>query len=176
MKIFVDADACPVKDEVYRVAERYKLEVLVVANQWMNVPMSSLIEMKVVSGSFDAADDWIVEQSQANDIVITADILLADRCVKKSVRVIGTKGDEFTEDNIGSAVAGRELMENLRHMGEMRGGPAPMDKKARSRFLSTLDQVIQSRSNGLLNNFYIPKTSTTKESNIFRERASAVAL
>ncbi len=144
MKIFVDADACPVKDEVYRVAERYKLEVLVVANQWMNVPMSSLIEMKVVSGSFDAADDWIVEQSQANDIVITADILLADRCVKKSVRVIGTKGDEFTEDNIGSAVAGRELMENLRHMGEMRGGPAPMDKKARSRFLSTLDQVIQS--------------------------------
>jgi hypothetical protein len=133
-----------VKDEVYRVAERYKIEVLVVANQWMNVPMSSLIEMKVVSGSFDAADDWIVEQSQANDIVITADILLADRCVKKSVRVIGTKGDEFTEDNIGSAVAGRELMENLRHMGEMRGGPAPMDKKARSRFLSTLDQVIQS--------------------------------
>ena len=132
------------KDEVYRVAERYKIEVLVVANQWMNVPMSSLIEMKVVSGSFDAADDWIVEQSQANDIVITADILLADRCVKKSVRVIGTKGDEFTEDNIGSAVAGRELMENLRHMGEMRGGPAPMDKKARSRFLSTLDQVIQS--------------------------------
>lgn len=144
MKIFVDADACPVKDEVYRVAERYKLEVLVVANQWMNVPMSSLIEMKVVSGSFDAADDWIVEQSQTNDIVITADILLADRCVKKSVRVIGTKGEEFTEDNIGSAVAGRELMENLRHMGEMRGGPAPMDKKARSRFLSTLDQVIQS--------------------------------
>ncbi len=144
MKIFVDADACPVKDEVYRVAERYKLEVLVVANQWMNVPMSSLIEMKVVSGSFDAADDWIVEQTQANDIVITADILLADRCVKKSVRVIGPKGEEFTEDNIGSAVAGRELMENLRHMGEMRGGPAPMDKKARSRFLSTLDQVIQS--------------------------------
>lgn len=144
MKIFVDADACPVKDEVYRVAERYKLEVLVVANQWMKVPMSSLIEMIVVSGSFDAADDWIVEQSQANDIVITADILLADRCVKKSVRVIGTKGEEFTEDNIGSAVAGRELMENLRHMGEMRGGPAPMDKKARSRFLSTLDQVIQS--------------------------------
>ncbi len=144
MKIFIDADACPVKDEVYRVAERYKLEVLVVANQWMNVPMSSLIEMKVVSGSFDAADNWIVEHSEANDIVVTADILLADRCVKKSVRVIGPKGEEFTEDNIGSAVAGRELMENLRHMGEMRGGPAPMDKKARSRFLGTLDQVIQS--------------------------------
>lgn len=144
MKIFIDADACPVKDEVYRVAERYKLEVLVVANQWMNVPMSSLIEMKVVSGNFDAADNWIVEQSEANDIVITADILLADRCVKKSVRVVGPKGEEFTEDNIGSAVAGRELMENLRHMGEMRGGPAPMDKKARSRFLGTLDQVIQS--------------------------------
>jgi hypothetical protein len=100
--------------------------------------------MKVVKGNFDAADDWIVENSKANDIVITADILLADRCIKKSVRVIGTKGDEFTEDNIGGALAGRELMENLRHMGEKRGGPAPMDKKARSKFLSTMDQVIQS--------------------------------
>lgn len=144
MVIFIDADACPVKDEVYKVADRYKLKVFVVANQWMNIPMNSLIEMKVVNGNFDAADDWIVQNSLPNDIVITADILLADRCVKKSVRVIGTKGDEFTEDNIGNAVAGRELMENLRHMGEMRVGPAPMDKKARSRFLGTLDQVIQS--------------------------------
>lgn len=143
-KIYIDADGCPVKEEVYRVAERYKLSVIVVANTYLNVPASPLIQMNVVSGSFDAADDWIVESSQAGDIVITGDILLADRCVKKAVRVLGHKGNEFTEDNIGSAVASRELMQNLRHMGEMRGGPAPMDKKARSNFLGTLDQIIQS--------------------------------
>ncbi|MEZ0392134.1 MAG: YaiI/YqxD family protein [Pseudobdellovibrionaceae bacterium] len=143
-KIYIDADGCPVKDEVYKVAERYQLPVVVVANKPLRVPLSPLIEMKVVSGDFDAADDWIATQTQAGDIVITADILLADRCVKKAVRVIGPKGEEFTEDNIGSAVATRELLQNLRHMGEMRGGPAPMDKKARSKFLGTLDQVIQS--------------------------------
>jgi uncharacterized protein YaiI (UPF0178 family) len=143
-KIYIDADACPVKDEVYRVAERYQLSVIVVANQYINIPMNSLFKMEVVTGSFDAADDWIVEQVQNGDIVITADILLADRCVKKSARVLGHKGDEFTEDNVGSAVANRELMQNLRHMGEMKGGPAPMDKKARSKFLGTLDQIIQS--------------------------------
>lgn len=143
-KIYIDADACPVKDEVYRVAERYQLTVIVVANQYINIPMNSLFRMEVVTGSFDAADDWIVEQVQNGDIVITADILLADRCVKKSARVLGHKGDEFTEDNVGSAVANRELMQNLRHMGEIKGGPAPMDKKARSKFLGTLDQIIQS--------------------------------
>lgn len=143
-KIYIDADGCPVKDEVYRVAERYKLPVVVVANTYLNTPTSSLITMKVVTGNFDAADDWIVENSVQGDIVITVDILLAERCVKKSVRVLGHKGDEFTEDNIGSAVATRELMQNLRHMGEIRGGPAPMDKKARSKFLGTLDQIIQS--------------------------------
>jgi len=143
-KIYIDADACPVKDEVYRVAERYQLKVIVVANQYINIPMNSLFQMEVVTGSFDAADDWIVEQVQNGDIVITADILLADRCVKKSARVLGHKGDEFTEDNVGSAVANRELMQNLRHMGEVKGGPAPMDKKARSKFLGTLDQIIQS--------------------------------
>jgi uncharacterized protein YaiI (UPF0178 family) len=143
-KIYIDADACPVKDEVYRVAERYQLSVIVVANQYINIPMNSLFKMEVVTGSFDAADDWILEQVQNGDIVITADILLADRCVKKSARVLGHKGDEFTEDNVGSAVANRELMQNLRHMGEIKGGPAPMDKKARSKFLGTLDQIIQS--------------------------------
>ena len=143
-KIYIDADACPVKDEIYRVAKRYQLKVLVVANQYINLPIAPLIEMIVVKGNFDAADDWIVEQVHNGDIVITADILLADRCVKKSARVLGHKGDEFTEDNIGSAVANRELMQNLRHMGEVRGGPAPMDKKARSKFLGTLDQIIQS--------------------------------
>jgi uncharacterized protein len=144
MRIFIDADGCAVKEEVYRVAERYQISVVVVANKWMNVPSGALIEMKVVSRDFDAADDWIVENAQELDIVVTADILLADRCVKKSVRVLGPKGEEFTEDNVGSAVASRELMQNLRHMGEMRGGPAPMDKKDRSRFLGKLDQIIQS--------------------------------
>lgn len=143
-KIYVDADACPVKEEVYKVAERYKLKVILVANQWQKVPLSPLVSMEVVSGGFDAADDWIVENAAANDIVVTTDILLADRCVKKGIRVLGHKGEEFTEDNVGGAVATRELMQNLRHMGEMRGGPAPMDKKARSQFLNTLDTIIQS--------------------------------
>jgi uncharacterized protein YaiI (UPF0178 family) len=147
IKIYIDADGCPVKEEVYRVSERYKIPVILVANKRLNLPQNPLLEMVVVSGSFDAADDWIVENVQAHDIVITADILLADRCVKKSARVLGTKGEEFTEDNIGSAVASRELMQNLRQMGEVRGGPAPMDKKSRSRFLSTLDQIIQSLKN-----------------------------
>jgi uncharacterized protein YaiI (UPF0178 family) len=143
-KIFIDADGCPVKEEVYRVADRYKLSVVLVANKPLSLPPNPLLKMVVVKGDFDAADDWIVENSQSGDIVITADILLADRCVKKSVRVLGHKGDEFTEDNIGSAVANRELMQNLRYMGEIRGGPAPMSKKARSNFLATLDQIIQS--------------------------------
>ncbi len=143
-RIFIDADGCPVREETFRVAERYKLEVILVANRSLAIPQDPRHKMQVVSGGFDAADDWIVENTNANDIVVTADILLADRCVRKQVRVIGTKGEEFTEDNVGSAVANRELMQNLRHMGEMRGGPAPMDKKARSRFLGTLDQIIQS--------------------------------
>lgn len=142
--ILIDGDACPVKDEAYKVAHRYNLKVVVVANQRIYVPPHSNIEMKVVTGAFDAADDWIYENSSDQDIVITADILLADRCIKKSVRVLGPKGEEFTEDNIGTAVANRELMQNLRHMGEIRGGPAPMDKKSRSKFLGTLDQIVQS--------------------------------
>jgi len=144
IRIYIDADGCPVKQEVYRVAERYKLPVAVVANKQLSVPPNSLFEMVVVPGAFDAADDWIVENSRANDIVVTADILLADRCVKKSVRVLGPRGVEFTSDNIGSAVATRELMRDLRDMGEIHGGPAPMDKKARSRFLAKLDEIIQS--------------------------------
>jgi uncharacterized protein len=141
--IYIDADGCPVKDEVYKVALRYQLTVFVVANKYLNVPLDPLIEMTVCSGGFDAADDWIVDKITARDIAVTADILLAERCIKKGARALGPKGHEFTEDNIGSAVANRELMQNLRHMGEMRGGPAPMDKKAKSRFLGTLDQIIQ---------------------------------
>jgi uncharacterized protein len=144
IKIFIDADACPVKDEVYRVAERYQIPVILVANQYLNIPPHPLFKMITVKGSFDAADEWIIENSQAYDIVITADILLADRCVKKLVKVLGHKGDEFTEDNIGTSVANREFMQNLRHMGEIKGGPAPMDKKSRSKFLETLDRIIQS--------------------------------
>lgn len=144
IQIYIDADACPVKDETYKVAARYQIKTYVVANQYQNVPIDTLIEMKVVSGNFDAADDWIVNQVTPSDIVITSDILLADRCVKKQARVLNPKGIEFTEDNIGPAVANRELMQNLRHMGEMRGGPTPMDKKARSQFLGKLDQIIQS--------------------------------
>lgn len=144
IKIYIDADGCPVKEETYKVAERYKIPVVVVANKALNLPLNPLLEMMVVKGNFDAADDWIVENCLKHDIIITADILLADRCVKKEARVLGHKGEEFTEDNIGSAVASRELMQNLRHMGEVRGGPAPMDKKAKSQFLGKLDQIIQS--------------------------------
>jgi uncharacterized protein YaiI (UPF0178 family) len=144
IRLYIDADGCPVKQEVYRVAERYELEVAVVANKQLTLPPSSLLKMVVVTGAFDAADDWIVENAQPNDIVITGDILLADRCVKKSARVLSPKGVEFTADNIGSAVATRELMRDLRDMGEVFGGPAPMDKKSRSRFLGKLDEIIQS--------------------------------
>lgn len=140
--IYVDADGCPVKDEIYKVAERLKIEVVLVANKSMNIPSNPLFQMVVCGSGFDAADDWIVERVTARDVVITADILLAERCVKKNARVLGHKGVEFTEDNIGTAVANRELMENLRHMGEMRGGPSPMDKKARSQFLGKLDQIL----------------------------------
>lgn len=141
--IFVDADACPVKDEIYKVAQRTQLKVVLVANGFINIPLNPLFEMNVVKGNFDAADDWIVEHIDARSIVITADILLADRCLKKQARVLGHKGNEFNDDNIGSAIAQRELMENLRHMGENRGGPAPMQKKDRSNFLAKLDQIIQ---------------------------------
>lgn len=130
------------KDEVFKVSERCQTPVILVANKRLNIPANPLFQMEVVGGGFDAADDWIVENAKYGDIVITADILLADRCVKNRVRAVNPNGEEFTEDNIGSKVAGRELMQNLRHMGEMRGGPPPMDKKARSKFLSTLDRVI----------------------------------
>ncbi len=143
IQIYIDADGCPVKDEIYKVATRYRIKVFVVANKFLKIPQDPLVEMKVASSDFDAADDWIVEQITPKDIVVTADILLAERCVKKGARAIGHKGNEFTEDNIGDAVANRELMQNLRHMGEMRGGPAPMDKKFRSQFLAKLDEIIQ---------------------------------
>jgi uncharacterized protein YaiI (UPF0178 family) len=146
LNVFIDADGCPVKEEAYKVAGRYQLKVFVVANKLIQIPQDSKIEMVVVSGNFDAADDWIVEKLEENDIVITGDILLADRCIKKKAKVLGHKGKEFDEDTIGSALAMRELMTNLRHMGE-RGGPAPMEKKDRSQFLATFDRIVQSIKN-----------------------------
>jgi len=143
LKIYIDADACPVKSEVFRVAERYELDVTLVSNTWMNTPKSNRIRLQVVDGKFDAADDWIVNHVQTDDIVISADIPLADQCLEKGARVIGPKGRVFTKDNIGDIMATREIMAHLRDLGTMTGGPAPFQKKDRSRFLQSLDQMIQ---------------------------------
>ena len=142
-EIYVDADACPVKNEIYRVAERYGLKVHVVSNSWLNVPRGPRIELVVVSDSFDAADNWIADRAGEGDIVITADIPLADRSLKKGAVVIGNTGVPFTTSSIGMALANRELLSNLRAMGEVTGGPRPMSQRDRSRFLSTLDEAIQ---------------------------------
>ena len=144
LDIYVDADACPVKDEIYKVADRYFLKVFVIANQWMQIPLHAKIEMIVVEGGFDSADDWIVENIQAHDILVTSDLLLADRCLKKKVRVLGPKGKELDEENIGHVLGSRELMSHLRDLGSKGTGPAPMTKGDRSQFLSKLDQIIQS--------------------------------
>lgn len=141
--IYIDADACPVKAEIYRVAERYGLKVYVVANSIISVPRDPRIERVVVSDSFDAADNWIAERCGPGDIVVTADIPLADRCLKAGAAVIGSTGIPFTTSSIGMALASRELMSNLRAMGEITGGPKPMTPRDRSRFLSALDETIQ---------------------------------
>jgi uncharacterized protein YaiI (UPF0178 family) len=143
MKIYIDADGCPVKDEVYKVAARYKLDVYVVANKPIHVPLHPSIKMQVVAAGPDEADNWIAEHIGEKDICVTTDIPLADRCLKKSACVLGARGDEFTEDMIGDAMATRELMKHLREMGEVKGGPAAFDKKDRSQFLSSLDRIIQ---------------------------------
>lgn len=144
LHIFVDADACPVKQEVYQVARRYRLDVTLVANSWMRVPNERWIALEVVQDGLDAADDWIVEHVQSLDIVVTADIPLASRCLKEGARVIGPTGKPFTENNIGLAVANRDLLSELRGAGEITGGPPPLKKSDRSRFLQQLDNVIQS--------------------------------
>lgn len=143
MTIYVDADACPVKEEVYRVARRYGLAVRVVANRFQNTPADELIELVVVPGGDDVADDWIAERCGRGDIVITADIPLASRSLKAGARVVDPKGREFTDDSIGSQLAGREISRHMRESGLDTKGPAPMDKKDRGRFLNTLDTVIQ---------------------------------
>jgi uncharacterized protein YaiI (UPF0178 family) len=141
LTIYVDADACPVKEEVYRVAGRHEMCVRVVANTTMRVPVDALVELVVCTG-FGAVDDWIVEQAGAGDIVITADIPLAARCLANEARVLDPKGKPFTENDIGSALAARSLMDELRQGGLVTGGPAPMTPKDRSRFLSKLDETI----------------------------------
>lgn len=142
MIIYIDADACPVKNETYKVADRYSVPVCVVVNSWMRIPENGLVTLQVVEGDFDAADDWIVSQTGPGDIVITGDILLASRCIESGARVLGTRGKEFTEAGIGEAVAMRALKDQLRQMGEITGGPPPMGQKSRSRFLSTLDEMV----------------------------------
>ena len=142
IRIFVDADACPVKPEIYRVAERYGLKVFVVANAFMAVPRSDMIERVIVAEGPDIADDWIAERADENDIVITADIPLAGRCVKKGATVIGPTGKPFTEDSIGMALATRDLLTDLRSAGATTRGPPPLSRQDLSRFLSALDLAV----------------------------------
>jgi len=141
--VFIDADACPVKKEVYRVAERHGVRVKVVANTPMFVPEMPWIERVAVGDGFDAADDWIAANSGVRDVVVTDDILLAARCLGKGARVIGSRGREFTEASIGEALATREMLSQLREHGLAGGGPAPFEKKDRSRFLERFDAVLR---------------------------------
>lgn len=141
--ILVDADGCPVKEEVYRVAKRHGLTVTLVSNSEMRIPDQEWVELVVVDKRFDAADNWIVEHVARDDIVISGDIPLASRCLEKGARVLGLKGRVFTEDSIGETLATRNLLAGLREQGIMTGGPAPFAKKDRSRFLHGLDEIIQ---------------------------------
>lgn len=140
--IYVDADACPVKAEIYRVAERHRVRVFVVANSFLMVPQNPLFERVIVSAGFDAADDWIAERARRGAVVVTADIPLAHRCVSAGADVIGPTGKPFTEASIGMALATRNLMEDLRAMGDVTGGPRPFSPKDRSAFLSALDLAV----------------------------------
>jgi len=143
IRIFVDADACPVKDETYKVAGRYLLQVYVVSNSFIMTPKSPMIERVVVEAGPDIADDWIAERVGKTDIVVTNDIPLAARVLTNGGQAIGANGRPFTHDTIGSALAGRAIGEHMRSMGEITGGPKPFDRNDRSRFLQSLDEVIQ---------------------------------
>ncbi|MBP9733808.1 MAG: YaiI/YqxD family protein [Candidatus Omnitrophica bacterium] len=146
--IYVDSDACPVKPEAARVAQRYGLKITFVSNSWMRLPEEWGARLMVVDGQFDAADNWIVEQVVEGDVVVTADIPLAHRCINAGARVIGTHGQIYTDENIGSILATRDLMHTLRGAGEITGGPAPFRGEDRSKFLQGLDRIIQSIKNG----------------------------
>jgi uncharacterized protein len=143
LHIYIDADACPVKQETYHVAERYELQVSLVANSWMRIPEKKWLKLFVVNDNLDAADDWIVENVKEDDIVISGDIPLASRCLTKGALVLGTTGKEFTDSDIGNALATRDLLKELREAGTISGGPAQFQKRDRSRFLQSLDQMIQ---------------------------------
>jgi uncharacterized protein YaiI (UPF0178 family) len=142
-RIYVDADACPVKDEIYRVALRHGLPVSVVAGNFIRVPQGPLIERIAAGSGMDAADDWIAERAGVGDIVITSDIPLASRCVKAGAEVIAPNGKPFTEQSIGMTLAVRNLMTDLRSSGEVTGGPRSFAPRDRSAFLSALDQTIR---------------------------------
>ena len=143
LHILVDADACPVKDEIYRVADRHRAMVSVVSNSPFRVPVGPLVERVVVAGGFDAADDWIAERADRQAVVVTADILLADRCLKAGATVIGMNGRPFTPASIGHAIATRAIMADLRAGADgIMGGPAPFAQADRSRFLQALDEAL----------------------------------
>jgi len=142
LHIYVDADACPVKQEVYKVADRYGLQVTLVANSYMRVPGGERVELVVVDKGRDEADDWIAERAERDDIVITGDIPLAARCLDAGARVLGHKGRPFTPENVGESLATRQLLSQLRDQGVMTGGPPPFAKKDRSLFLQKLDETI----------------------------------
>jgi uncharacterized protein len=142
IRILVDADACPVKEEIYRVAYRHEVAVSIVSNSHFRVPDHPLVTKVVVSDSFDAADDWIAEQADAKSVVITSDILLADRALKSGATVIASNGKLFTGSSIGAAIATRAIMADLRAGGDAIGGPPPFSKADRSRFLQALDTAL----------------------------------
>lgn len=142
LHIYVDGDACPVKQEVYKVAQRYGLDVTLVANAYMKVPSGTWFKLVVVDKGADEADDWIAEHAEKDDIVVTGDFPLAARCLDNEARVLGHRGRPFTEENIGDALASRHLLRMLREQGEMKGGPPPFSNKDRSLFLQGLDQMI----------------------------------
>lgn len=142
-EIYVDADACPVKSEILRVATRHDAAIHMVSNSWMRLEESPLMNRVVVSDGFDAADDWIAEHITADDVAITSDIPLAARCLEKGASVIGPTGRPFTGDNIGPALATRDLMSHLRDIGEVRGGGPAFSKKDRSQFLQELEKILQ---------------------------------
>ena len=143
LDIYIDADACPVKDETYRVAARYGLRVFVVSNGWLRTPESPLVQRITVTEGLDQADDWIATHAGTDDIVITTDVPLADRCVKAGARVLAPTGRAFTPDSIGTDLATRNLMTSLRETGEIRGGGRSFTKQDRSRFLGALDTAVQ---------------------------------
>jgi uncharacterized protein YaiI (UPF0178 family) len=142
LEIFVDADACPVKQETCRVAKRHRLNVTFVSNSRMRIPVQEAAKLVVIESRFDTADDYIVGHVSKDDIVVTADIPLASRCIKSGARVLAPDGRVFSDDNIGPILATRDLMSELRQAGTMTGGPPPFQKRDRSRFLQNLDQMI----------------------------------